>query len=195
MSRSTRAATCTFPTPTTTASARWTRRAALFPRSRGNGKKAFAGDGGKATDAALNEPYGLALDAADNLYIVDRLNFCVRKVDAKTGVMTTAAGSGGKSGFAGDGGPAAKALLVEPNGICLDTHGKLYIADVAGHRVRVVDLKDATISTLAGSGKGVSAGDGGSLKDATLFGPRAVAIRAGRRALCRGAERALRPAY
>ena len=142
----------------------------------GNGKKGFAGDGGKATDASLNEPYGIELDADGNLFIVDRLNFCVRKVDAKTAFITTVAGTGGKSGFGGDGGPADKALLVEPNGLCLDGKGKLYIADVAGHRVRVVDLKAGTIDTAAGNGKGASIGDGGPLKDAALLGPRAVAI-------------------
>ncbi len=141
----------------------------------GNGKKGFAGDGAKATDASLNEPYGIELDADGNLYIVDRLNYCVRKVDAKTAFITTVAGTGGKSGFGGDGGDADKALLVEPNGICLDGKGKLYIADVAGHRVRVVDLKNAKIDTLAGTGKGATTGDGGALKDAVLFGPRAVA--------------------
>jgi streptogramin lyase len=142
----------------------------------GNGKKGFGGDGGKATDAMLNEPYGIELDAEGNLFIVDRLNYCVRRVDAKTGNISTVAGTGGKSGYGGDGGPATKALLVEPNGICLDGKGKLYIADVAGHRVRVVELKAGTIDTVAGNGKGVSAGDGGALKDATFFGPRAVAI-------------------
>ena len=142
----------------------------------GNGKKGFAGDGGKATDASLNEPYGVELDAEGNLFIVDRLNYCIRRVDAKTGTITTVAGTGGKSGFSGDGGPATKALLVEPNGICLDGKGRLYIADVAGHRVRVVDLKGGTIETLIGNGKGATLGDGGSLKDATTFGPRAVAM-------------------
>jgi streptogramin lyase len=142
----------------------------------GNRKKGFAGDGGPATAASLNEPYGIELDADGNLYLVDRLNFCIRKVDAKTGVISTIAGTGGKSGFAGDGGPANKALLVEPNGICLDGKGKLYIADVAGHRVRVVDLDRGTISTLVGTGKGASTGDGGPIKAAQLFGPRAVAI-------------------
>ncbi len=141
----------------------------------GNGKKGFAGDGGKATEASLNEPYGVELDADGNLFIVDRLNYCVRKVDAKTAFITTVAGTGGKSGFGGDGGPADKALLVEPNGICLDGKGKLYIADVAGHRVRAVDLKSGTIDTLLGNGKGVTAGDGGAIKDATTSGPRAVA--------------------
>lgn len=142
----------------------------------GSGKKGFAGDGGKATDASLNEPYGVELDADGNLFIVDRLNFCVRRVDATTGVIATVAGTGGKSGFGGDGGKATEALMVEPNGICLDGKGKLYIADVAGHRVRVVNLKAGTIDTLAGNGKGATAGDGGLLKDATLNGPRAVAM-------------------
>ncbi|MCS6863773.1 MAG: hypothetical protein RMJ56_17105 [Gemmataceae bacterium] len=142
----------------------------------GNGQKGFAGDGGKATEASLNEPYGVKVDSDGNLYIVDRLNYCIRKVDAKTGIISTVAGTGGKSGYAGDGGPAHQALLVEPNGICLDQRGQLYIADVAGHRIRVVDLKTGTINTLLGNGKGVTAGDGGPLKDATTFGPRAVAM-------------------
>lgn len=142
----------------------------------GNGSKGFAGDGGPATNASLNEPYGVELDADGNLYIVDRLNYCVRRVDAKTGTITTVAGTGGKSGFAGDGGPASAALLREPNGICFDGKGKLYIADVLDQRVRVVDLKAGTIATLAGNGKKVSAGNGGPLKDATFAGPRAVAV-------------------
>jgi sugar lactone lactonase YvrE len=141
----------------------------------GSGKKGFAGDGGKATDASLNEPYGIELDDDGNLYIVDRLNFCVRKVDAKTAFISTVAGTGGKSGYAGDGGPADQAQLVEPNGLCLGK-GTLFIADVAGHRVRAVDLKTGTISTLVGNGKAVTAGDGGPLKDATTNGPRAVAM-------------------
>jgi streptogramin lyase len=142
----------------------------------GNGGRGFGGDGGKATDAMLNEPYGIELDGGGNLFIVDRLNYCIRRVDAKTGIISTVAGTGGKSGYGGDGGPATKALLVEPNGIALDGKGKLFIADVAGHRVRVVDLGAGTIDTLAGNGKGVSAGDGGALKDATFNGPRAVAV-------------------
>lgn len=142
----------------------------------GNGQKGFAGDGGKATEACLNEPYGVKVDSEGNLYIVDRLNYCIRKVDAKTGIITTVAGTGGKSGYAGDGGLAHQARLVEPNGICLDGHGKMYIADVAGHRIRVVDLKTGIIDTLLGNGQGVTAGDGGPIKNATTFGPRAVAM-------------------
>jgi streptogramin lyase len=142
----------------------------------GSGRKGFGGDGGKAALAVLNEPYGIELDAEGNLLIVDRLNFCIRRVDAKSGIITTIAGTGGKSGYGGDGGPATKALLMEPNGIALDGKGKLYIADVAGHRVRVVDLQSGMIDTLGGNGKGVTARDGGPLKNATFNGPRAVAV-------------------
>jgi streptogramin lyase len=151
-------------------------RAGVITTVAGNGTKGFAGDGGKATGAMLNEPYGVELDADGNLFIVDRLNYCVRKVDAKSGVISTVAGTGGKSGFGGDGGPADKALLREPNGICLDGKGKLYIADVSDHRVRVVDLKAGTIDTLCGTGKGASTGNGGPFKAASLLGPRAVAV-------------------
>lgn len=141
----------------------------------GNGRKGQGGDGGPATVAMLNEPYGICFDDKDNLYIVDRLNFCIRKVDAKTGTISTLAGTPGKSGFAGDGGPADKALFREPNGICFDGAGRLYIADVADQRVRAVNLPEGTIQTAAGNGKKISAGDGGPLKDATFAGPRAVA--------------------
>jgi streptogramin lyase len=141
----------------------------------GNGKKGFGGDGGPATGAMLNEPYGLAVDADGSVYFADRLNACVRKVDGKTGVISTVAGVGGKPGFSGDGGPADQARLREPNGVCFDARGRLYIADVADQRVRVV-RGDGTIGTLAGTGRKLSAGDGGLLTAATLAGPRAVAV-------------------
>ncbi|HEY8504064.1 MAG TPA: hypothetical protein VIL46_05740, partial [Gemmataceae bacterium] len=141
----------------------------------GCGRKGYSGDGGPATEATLNEPYGVKIDADGNLYLVDRLNFCVRKVDAKTGVITTVAGTG-KSGYSGDGGPAAKAMMREPNGIALDGKGKLYVADVRDQRVRVVDLATGTIDTLCGTGKKEHAGDGGPFAEASLLGPRAVAV-------------------
>jgi sugar lactone lactonase YvrE len=141
----------------------------------GTGKKGFFGDGGSAVRAELNEPYGIAFDATGNLFIVDRLNARIRRVDAKTGVITTAAGTGTK-GYSGDGGPADKAELREPNGIAIDRKGRLYIADVADQRVRVVKLSTGVIVTFAGTGKKESEGDGRVANTASLAGPRAVAV-------------------
>lgn len=151
-------------------------RSGVITTVAGNGKKGFGGDDGKATEAMLNEPYGVELDPDGNLFLVDRLNYCIRRVDAKTGVIVTVAGTGGKSGYAGDGGSAHKALLVEPNGACIGPNHTMYIADVAGHRVRAFHFPTGVITTLGGNGKGATAGDGGPVKDATFFGPRAVAI-------------------
>ena len=143
----------------------------------GNGKKGHGGDGGPATDAMLNEPYGICFDKTDTLYIVDRLNFCIRAVTTrKAGTITTIAGTPGKSGYSDGGGQASKALFREPNGICFDGVNRLYIADVADQRIRFVDIFRNAIFTLAGNGTKLSAGDGGPLKDATFAGPRAVAV-------------------
>jgi hypothetical protein len=142
----------------------------------GNGQKGYGGDGGPAANAMLNEPYAICFDQNDNLYIVDRLNFCIRKVAAKRGTITTLAGTPGKPGFGGDGGPAATAQFREPNGICFDGVKTLYIADVEDQRVRAVDIEKGTIRTVAGNGTSLSAGDGGLLKDATFAGSRAVAV-------------------
>ncbi len=140
----------------------------------GNGKKGYAGDGGPATEAMLNEPYGIEVDRDGQLYIVDRLNYCIRRV-GKDGKIETIAGTG-KSGYGGDGGPGKQAMLKEPNGLCLDGKGKLYIADVADQRVRVLDLTSGKIDTFCGDGKKQQMGDGGPFKQASLMGPRAVAI-------------------
>jgi DNA-binding beta-propeller fold protein YncE len=142
----------------------------------GDGTKGFAGDGGPAARARLNEPYGVVLDAAGNLYFADRLNQRVRRVDGRSGVIETIAGDGSKA-YSGDGGPAARAGLVEPNGVALDRAGrKLYIADVADHRVRVVDLASGTIATFAGTGRNKHDGDGGPAQAASIAGARAVDV-------------------
>ncbi len=141
----------------------------------GSGRKGYSGDGGPATAATMNEPYGIALDDEGNLYIVDRLNACVRRVDARTGVIRTIAGTG-KPGYSGDGGPGAQAQLREPNGIALDGKGKLYIADVRDQRVRVLDLGTGVIRTFCGTGRKEQTGDGGPFQQASLLGPRAVAV-------------------
>lgn len=141
----------------------------------GCGRKGYTGDGGPATAATFDEPYDVAADARGNLYIVDRLNACIRRVDAALGMITTLAGTG-HEGYSGDGGPATAAQLREPNSLALDGRGALYIADVADNRIRKVDLKSGRISTICGTGQRLFGGDGGPASRASLDGARAVAV-------------------
>jgi DNA-binding beta-propeller fold protein YncE len=142
----------------------------------GNGEKGFSGDGGTATGAALDEPYGIVIDSAGNLYIADRLNRRVRRVDAATGVITTLAGTG-EAAYGGDGGPAEQAGLAEPNGLAFGPgETRLYITDVADNRVRVVDLASGAMGTFAGTGAAEHSGDGQESSAAGTFGARAVKV-------------------
>lgn len=149
----------------------------------GNGKKGYTGDGGPATQATFNEPYAVVVDGQNNLFIADRLNVVVRKVDGQTGIVTTIAGTG-KKGYGGDGGPGAKALMIEPNDCFLDGKGGLLIADVGDWRIRRLDLASGVITTFADTGrpkvKGKPArssiGDGGPANKAIVVGARAVCV-------------------
>jgi DNA-binding beta-propeller fold protein YncE len=142
----------------------------------GCGEAGYSGDGGAAAGARLNEPYGIAVDNAGNVFVADRHNHCVRRIDSASGVITTLAGNG-SAGYSGDGSAAAQAGMVEPNGLALDpTQRRLFIADVADHRVRVVDLVSGTISTFAGTGEAQHSGDGGPASRAGVFGARAVKV-------------------
>jgi DNA-binding beta-propeller fold protein YncE len=144
----------------------------------GCGEAGYSGDGGPATRARFNEPYGIAVDNAGNIYVADRHNHCVRRVDATSGIVTTFAGNGA-SGYNGDDGAASRAGMVEPNGLALDTAGnRLFIADVADHRVRVVDLASGIIWTFAGTGEAEHSGDGGPATMAGIHGARAVKVAA-----------------
>jgi sugar lactone lactonase YvrE len=143
----------------------------------GSGQKGYSGDGGPATRATLNEPYGVLPDRDGNLYIVDRLNAVIRRVDRKTGVMSTYAGTG-KKGYSGDGGPAAQAQMQQPNALDFDPAGNLYIADVTDNRIRRVDAKTGVITTAAGTGRREFTGDGGPAEKAGIQGARGVAFAA-----------------
>jgi len=141
----------------------------------GTGQRGFSGDGGPAARAELNEPYGVVVDRLGRVFFADRLNRRVRVIDT-SGVVSTLAGNG-TGVFSGDGGLAAAAGLVEPNGLALSPdQARLFIADVAGHRVRVVDLGAGTIETFAGTGEARHDGDGGPAIRAGVFGARAVAF-------------------
>lgn len=139
----------------------------------GNGQKGFGGNGGAATDAQLNEPYEVRFDNAGHMFIVEMQNHVVRRIDAKTGIISLIAGCG-EQGFAGDGGPATKAKLSRPHSIALDNNGKLYICDIGNHRVRRVDLGSGMISTFSGTGKKEPTPDGSLIAGTPLKGPRAL---------------------
>ena len=141
----------------------------------GNGLSRYAGDGGLAVGTSLGNPAGLAFDSKGNLLIVDSYSNNVRKVDA-TGIISTVAGGGGAYGFAGDGGPATKALLGDPTGIAVDKSGNLYIMDTGNNRVRMVNASDGNISTIAGTGAVGGSGDGGLATKATFNYPTNIAI-------------------
>jgi streptogramin lyase len=135
----------------------------------GNGE-GNTGDGGPATSALLNRPRGLAIDADGALYLTDRDNHSVRRIDP-TGIITTVIGGG--FGYAGDGGPASEACLKRPRGLAFDRAGALYIADRNNHAIRKVD-GDGTISTFAGGNGDGYGGDGGPATEAQLNFPSGI---------------------
>jgi DNA-binding beta-propeller fold protein YncE len=141
----------------------------------GNGQRAYSGDGGSATAAALNMPHEIQFDSAGNIYIAERDNHVVRKVEAKTGIISTFAGTG-MPGFSGDGGPAARAQLRQPHSIAVDPSGKLLICDIGNHRIRQVDFSTGMIETYGGTGERQPTPDGAPVKTAPLNGPRTMSF-------------------
>ncbi len=139
----------------------------------GNGIDDFTGNGGPATQAALNAPGGIAVDAAGNIYISDTFNSLVRKV-SPGGIITTYAGDGDFD-FVGDGGRAVFAALDFPAGLAVDAAGNLYIADQNNGRVRKVS-PDGIITTVAGNGGTGFGGDGGPATQANIDFPADVAF-------------------
>ena len=141
----------------------------------GNGQRAYGGDGGSATAATLNMPHEIQFDSAGNIYIAERDNHVVRKVEAKTGIISTFAGTG-MPGFSGDGGPAARAQLRQPHSIAVDPSGKLLICDIGNHRIRQVDFSTGVIETYGGTGERQPTPDGAPVKTAPLNGPRTMSF-------------------
>ena len=118
----------------------------------GTGEPGYSGDGGPATEARLDSPQGLAVDAAGNVYVADEGNYRVRRIDT-TGVITTIAGNG-EHQSSGDGVPATEAGL-NPAGVAVDGAGNVYVADSYGRRVRRIDAVTGVITAFAGSGTDV----------------------------------------
>jgi sugar lactone lactonase YvrE len=141
----------------------------------GDGSKSYSGDGGPLSKATFNGMHNCAVTPNGDLYIADTWNHCVRKVDAKSGTISTIAGTG-KRGYSGDGEAATKASFDYVMCITLNRTGDgLHIADINNRRIRAVDFKSGVVTTVAGNGeKGVPM-DGAMAVESPLVDPRAVA--------------------
>ena len=142
----------------------------------GNGRWLYSGDGAPATESSVFLPGGVAVDASGSFYVADSGNNRIRRVDGKTGVITTVAGLGSPSA-ANDGGLAINAGVSNPGALLLDGAGDLYIADSSNHAIRKLSLATARLTTVAGqlNQQGYT-GDGGQATSATLNTPEGLAF-------------------
>ena len=139
----------------------------------GTGIAGYSGDGGPPTRATLNNPHELRFDAQGDLFIADTGNHAVRKLDRKSGILTTYAGTG-QSGYSGDGGPATSATFRQVISIQFSPAGDLYLADIGNHVLRRIETKSGRISTVAGIGKPGPTPDGSPIVGTPLNGPRSI---------------------
>ncbi len=146
----------------------------------GVGVAGYNGDGRAAATAQLNYPYGVAVDGAGNIYIADTDNHRIRRVDAATGNISTAAGDGTvpdeDDDNIGDGGAATAAQLNNPYDVAVDSDGNLYIADTQNNRIRKVTASSGNIETVAGDGTDGYSGDGGAATAAEIDTPWGIAL-------------------
>ena len=141
----------------------------------GTGQTGYSGDGGKAIQATMFDPHGIVITARQQMYVADTRNHTVRRIDLKTGFISTMAGTG-KAGYSGDGGPATKAQFDGTFAIDVDPSGdSLYIADLGNRRVRKIDLRSGIVTTIAGNGEKGVPEDGADAAASPLVDPRAVA--------------------
>ena len=140
----------------------------------GTGERGYSGDGGPAVAATLNMPHELQFDAAGDLYVADRDSHTIRKIDLRTGIISTVAGTG-VAGFSGDGGAARAAQLRAPHCLLADGPDTLLICDVGNHRIRRLHLHSGMLDTYAGSGEAGPTPEGAPVTGTPLNGPRALA--------------------
>src|SRR5262245_5495304 len=148
-------------------------KSGILTKIAGTGNKGLKGDGGPALAAEFNSMHNLAIAASSDIYLADTLNHRVRKIDQKTGVISTFAGT--DKGFGGDGGPATKAQFSGIYCISLTPGGeRLLLADLDNRRVRAVDMKTGIVTTVAGNGERGVPPDGADAAKSPLVDPRAV---------------------
>ena len=119
----------------------------------------YSGDGGSKESAGFYHPEHLAFGPEGDLYVCDNSNDRVRKIDNKTGIVTTVLGNGQRASN-GDGGPATEASTLMPDAINVDVHGNLYVGEKYGFRVRKVDAETGIVTTIAGTGVPGMGGEG-----------------------------------
>jgi streptogramin lyase len=136
----------------------------------GTGAEGFSGDGGAALDARLQNPDWVAYTPGGDLLIADTRNHRIRRVDARTGRISTIAGTGDNLS-AGDGGPARAASLTNPYGVMSDPNGAIYVFDTEAHSIRRIDAATGVIRTVVGTGEAGFGGDGGPGTEAMLTRP------------------------
>ena len=142
----------------------------------GNGTKGYSGDGGPATKASLNEPYEVRFDKHGDMVFVEMRNHLIRKVDMKTGIISTVAGTG-QEGYKD--GPHDAAQFKQPHSIAIDDKtDTLYVADIGNHRIRAINLdgKPRVVRTVAGTSRRALPEDGSVITDKPMLGPRALFI-------------------
>lgn len=144
----------------------------------GNGKPGYAGDGGPAKDAQFKQPHSIQFGPDGSLYVCDIGNNVIRRIDMKTGLISTFAGTG-KPGVTPDGAPIAGTPLKGPRSLDFDKQGNLWLATREGNQVFKFDLKAGKIHHIAGTGAKGFTGNGGPAREATLSGPKGISIDAG----------------
>ncbi len=141
----------------------------------GGDVRGYAGDGGPARNALLNSPQNVYVDKRGDVYISDLGNNVIRKIDARTGIITTVAGNG-INGFSGDGGPATQASFSNAFHTATDDMGNLYISDLSNSRIRRVDRHTGIVETIAGTGLTDFNGDGKTALETNLNIPFGIAF-------------------
>ena len=167
----------------------------IITRFAGSGKLGRGGDGGPALEAEMDTHCGIAVDSEGNIYLSSEWANNIRRIDARTGVIELFAGQEARhypsesgasrpyagpglslGGYHGDGGPARDAAFYHPEHLAFDSNGDLYVCDNSNNRVRKIDMKTGTITTVLGTGEPASNGDGGLATEASVLMPDSICL-------------------